>query len=257
MDENSTMISHASDIAYVQNLDLPDAGPQLEAAPPVEFGKEPEVVTVGAQLAEFSVAVPPEQRAVVADCLLLAQLAANKATAMNDDLHAWYDQYLLVLQKLGWLQTSMEFKATEVDDLDAGVHKAILPVLTAMLGPVAAATSMVVTVLKGLQEMDNDNPWITLFDRASSHASGAKFQLGFVDADMAGGTVKVQLVALAIDARRRITQVLFFKFSSDRAKLAVAKGDLSVGADRLQAIRQVVADRVAPFVVDNIEKIDI
>ena len=151
----------------------------------------------------------------------------------------------------------MDFKATEVDDQDAGVHTAILPVLTALLGPAAAATSMVVSVLKGLQEMDQGNPWITIFDRASSHASGAKFQLGFVDADSDGGMVTVQLVALAIDAQRRITQVLFFRFSSDHAKLAVAKSNLSVGADRLQALRQVVADRVAPFIVENIGKIEL
>lgn len=252
------MTSHATEIAYVQSLDLPDTGPLLESTPePIAFTASQEAVAVGAQLAEFSAAVPVEQRAVVSDCLLLAQLAANKAASMNGDLQAWYDQYLLVLQKLGWLQTSMEFKATEVEDLNAGVHRAILPVLTAMLGPAVAAASMVITVLKGLQDMDQDNPWITVFDRASSHASGAKFQLGFVDADEGGGTVSVQLVAMAIDASRRITQVLFFRFSSDRAKLSVANGQLSVGADRLQALRQVVADRVAPFIAENVEKIDI
>jgi hypothetical protein len=52
--------------------------------------------------------------------------------------------------------------------------------------------------------MNADSPWITLFDRSSSHASGAKFQLGFVDADDA--MVTVRLVALAINAERRITQ---------------------------------------------------
>ncbi|RZJ13068.1 MAG: hypothetical protein EOP39_02030 [Rubrivivax sp.] len=244
----------------MQNLDLPDT-PQLEAltqaGETIAFTEGQQAVAVGAQLAEFSTAVPAGRRAVVADCLLLAQLAANKATSMNGDLKAWYDQYLGVLQKLGWLQTSLEFKATEIDDLDAGVHQAILPVLTALLGPAAAAASMVVTVLKGLQEMDKDNPWITLFDRASSHASGAKFQMGFVDADSTGATVSVQLVALAIDANRRITQVLFFRFSSDHARLSVAKGELSVTADRLQALGPVVAERVAPFIADNVQSIDI
>ena len=251
------MTPFAHDIAYVESLDLPDAGPSLEASETIEFTEGQEAVAVGAQLAEFSAAVPAAQRAVVADCLLLAQLAANKGTTMNDDLQVWYDQYLGVLQKLGWLQTSLEFKATEVDDLDAGVHQAILPVLTALLGPAAAAASMVVTVLKGLQEMDKDNPWMTVFDRASSHASGAKFQMGFVDADATGTTVSVQLVALAIDARKRITQVLFFRFASEHAKLSVAKGELSVGVDRLQALRSVVAERVAPFIAENVQKIDI
>jgi hypothetical protein len=245
-------------LAYLEALPLPDPSPQLEsvdAAAPIEFSTEAEVVAVAAQLAEFSAAVAPAQRAVVADCLLLAQLAADKATAMRADLPAWYDAYSGVLKQLGWLQTTMEFKETHVSDQDADVHQAIIPVLTAMLGPAAAAASMVVTVLKGLQQMNAESPWITLFDRSSSHASGAKFQLGFVDADDA--MVSVRLVALAVNAERRVTQVLFFKFARDRARLAVAETELGVAIARLQGIAPTVAAKVAPHLVDNIGRIEI
>lgn len=245
-------------LAYLEALPLPDPSPRLEsteAGEPIEFSTEPEVVAVAAQLAEFSAAVAPAQRAVVADCLLLAQLAADKATAMSTDLPAWYEAYGRVLKQLGWLQTTMEFKETVVTDQDAGVHRAIIPVLTALLGPAAAAASMVVTVLEGLQQMNAESPWITLFDRSSSHASGAKFQLGFVDADAA--MVTVRLVAVAIDAERKLTQVLFFKFASEKAKLAVAQTELGIGIARLQGIAAAVADKVAPHLVDNIGKIDI
>jgi hypothetical protein len=245
-------------LSYLEALPLPDPRPQLEsleAAAPLEFSTEAEVVAVAAQLAEFSAAVAPAQRAVVADCLLLAQLAADKATAMSADLPAWYEAYGRVLKQLGWLQTTMEFKETTVTDEDAGVHQAIIPVLTALLGPAAAATSMVVTVLEGLQQMNAQSPWITLFDRSSSHASGAKFQLGFVDAD--DTMVSVRLVALAINAERRLTQVLFFKFASEKAKLSVAQTELGVGVERLQGIASAVAAKVAPHLVDNIGKIEI
>jgi hypothetical protein len=245
-------------LAYIGSLPLPDPMPQLESAQslqPPGFGSGPELVAVAAQLAEFSAAVAPAQRAVVADCLLLAQLAADKATSMNDDLPAWYDAYARVLRQLGWLQTTLEFKETTVTDQDAGVHRAIIPVLTAMLGPAAAAASMVVTVLDGLQQMDADSPWITLFDRSSSHARGAKFQLGFVDADES--MVTVRLVALALDARRRLTQVLFFKFADEQARLSVSQGELGVGIERLQGIAAAVAAKVAPHLVDHIGRIEI
>ena len=245
-------------LAYLEALPLPDPSPQLEsaeAAAPLEFGTEPEVVAVAAQLAEFSAAVAPAQRAVVADCLLLAQLAADKATAMSANLPAWYEAYGGVLKQLGWLQTTMEFKETAVSDEDADVHQAIIPVLTAMLGPVGAAASMVVTVLKGLQQMNAESPWITLFDRSSSHASGAKFQLGFVDADSA--MVTVRLLALAVNAERRVTQVLFFKFARNQARLAVAETELGVGVERLKGIAPAVAAKIAPHLVDNIGRIEI
>jgi len=116
----------------------------------------------------------------------------------------------------------------------------------------------VVSVLKGLQEMDQDSPWITVFDRASQHASGAKFQFGFVDADPGDASaISIKLLALAIDARRTITQVLFFKFSRDDARLKTAEGQLGIQGARLDGIRDAVAQRVQPFLEDNIRTIDL
>jgi hypothetical protein len=174
---------------------------------------------------------------------------------MVADLPAWYEAYSRVLKQLGWLQTTMEFKETKVENDAADVHQALVPVLTALLGPAAAAASLVVTVLEGLQQMNADSPWITLFDRASSHVSGAKFQLGFVDASE--GMVTVRLVALALNAERRLTQVLFFKFAQDRARLSLAETQLGATADRLRSIAPLVADKVAPHIAENIGKIEL
>lgn len=160
-----------------------------------------------------------------------------------------------MLKQLGWLQTAMEFKETTAQSDNADVHEALVPVLTALLGPAAAAASLVVTVLEGLQQMKADSPWITLFDRSSLHASGAKFQLGFVDASE--GMVTVRLVALALNAERRLTQVLFFKFAKDRARLTLAETQLGASAERLRSIASLVADKVAPHMAENIGKIDI
>lgn len=246
------------DVDYVMSLALPEPPARLESAElpsPPAFGSGLEAVAVGAQLAEFGDGVAPELRAVVSDCLLLAQLAADKAAAMNSDLLAWYQTYFEVLGKLGWLQTALEFQQTEVEDLDAGVHQALVPVLTSMLGPAVAATSVVVGVLKGLQAMDAQSPWITLVDRASSHARGAKLQLGFVDRDEA--MVKLRMAAVALEAERRVTQVLFFKFKRERARMAVAQGDIGAPVVRLQGMAKAVAAKVQPFLLDNIGKIEV
>jgi len=142
--------------------------------------------------------------------------------------------------------------------MNAGVHKAIIPVLTAMLGPAVAAVSVVISVLQGLQEMDKDNPWITLFDRASQHASGAKLQFGFVAMDPADpAAVQVKLLAVAVDAKRTLTQVLFFKFSDQKASLKTGDTQLSMATSRLESIHQAVADRVQPFLADNISKVEL
>ncbi|MBK1615551.1 hypothetical protein CKO44_18985 [Rubrivivax gelatinosus] len=252
-------------IQYVRSLELPDAPPRRatrgglteSAAVAGSFGEPQQaaVVAVGAQLAEFGASVLPGQRSAVADCLLLAQLAANKAAAADADVLAWYARYVEVLQNIGWTTRSMEFKDTSADDNDSGVHKAILPVLTAALGPAMAATSLVISVLKGLQEMDASSPWITIFDRSSTHVRGAKFQLGSVAAD--AGQMRFKLVALAIEARKEITQVLFFKLSSEHARLRAAEGELDIALDRLESIQAAVAARVQPFLLDNIGRIEL
>jgi len=246
-------------VDFVQSLDLPFAGPQLEsAAEPVTFSDQPEVATVGAQVTEFSAQVAPPQRAAVADCLLLAQLAANKATAGNPDQMAWYQKYVQVLQNIGWTVESMSLQERQLEDTGLDVHKAIIPVLAGVLGPAVAVTSMVISVLKGLESMDSGSPWITVFDRASQHASGATFQFGYVDATPgADPAIAIKLLAVAIDANRTITQVLFFKFSNQESKLRTADGRLGIVGSRLDSIKGAVADRVLPFLADNISKLDL
>lgn len=243
---------------YVASLDLPTVRTTRGAkrAAPVVFKDEQEVVAVGAQLAEFSDSVPADLRPMISNSMLLAQLAADKATAEVEDVMLWHAKYRDVLKKVGWQLADSEERKRVVTDKDLSVHQAIIPVLTTLLGPAAAATSMVVTVLKGLQEMDKESPWITLFDRESQHASGAKFQISYVDADE-NGSASVKLLSCTIDAERKITQVLFFKFSSQRAEMRDRQTLLSTNRDVLEAGKESIARKVGVFINEFVENIDI
>lgn len=254
-------MSHtAPPIDYVNSLALPEPDPQYEGleAASVFTTTEDQAVAVGAQMAEFSEGVPPALRASVANCLLLAQLAANKAAAASTDLMAWYGKYVETLQNTGWLVQTMDLQNKDVADKDLDVNEAIIPVLTAMLGPEVAALSMVIAVLNGLKSMDKDSSWIKLFDRASQHASGAKLQFGFVQMDPNDtALVQVKLLAVAIDAKSTITQVLFFKFSDTSAKLKTADSQLGIEIARLQGLGPAISARVQPFLINNISEIDL
>lgn len=241
---------------YVLGIDLPDAGPALEAAAPIEYSDAPEAVAVGAQLAEFTAAVPAELRGAIADGILLAQLAANKAAGQAEDVFGWYEKYVEVLQNIGWQLRDLDFKAQQVTDQDLGVHKEIIPVLMTLLGPQAAAASIVIAVLKGLRDMDASSPWITLFDRASQHVHGAKFQVSYVDAD-AQGQPEIALLCVGIQAQRTVTQVLFFKYSEQSAEVKQATARLAVSLERLNAAKDALAGRVAPFITDYVKNVDI
>ena len=192
----------------------------------------------------------------IADSILLAQLAANKAAGEAQDVFRWYDKYVEVLQNIGWQIRDVDFQTQTVTDKNAGMHKAIIPVITAILGPHAAAASIVLSVLNGLREIDTSTPWITLFDRASQHAHGAKFQVSYVDAD-AHGHPEITLLSLGIRANRTITQVLFFKFSSEDAELKKASGKMAVSMQRLNSARDAIAERVQPFIADFVKNVEI
>ena len=121
--------------AYVLGLDLPVARPSLEAAPSVQFSEEKEAVAVGAQLVEFTKPVQPELRSAISDSMLLAQLAANKAADQSQDVFGWYHKYIEVLQNIGWTVKDSDFQARSFEGAATTMHKALIPVITAMLGP--------------------------------------------------------------------------------------------------------------------------
>jgi len=247
--------------AYVGNLDLPARGPRLEAVEgegqeAVQFGTEAQAVVIGAQIAEFSKGVDATTRRAVADSLLIAQLAANKAADSATDVSAWYRKYVDVLQNLGWVVGESEFKEQSVSDTDAGVHTAIIPVVMSMLAPGSAALAMVLSILNGLREIDRNSKWITLFDQASQHARGAKFQFSQIDAD-SDGNPRIAALSFGILADHTVTQVLFFKFSQDQVTLESAHTTLSMTTQQLDAVRDSIAARVRPFVVDFVQNLEI
>jgi hypothetical protein len=258
------MASSANQVVqFVQNLDLPEPGPRFESVSPgvdiaaeIEASSGQALVTVGSQLAEFDPAVAAGVRGALANNLLLAQLAANKAASQSNDMATWYGKYNDTLQNTGWNLAEAEFQNQTIQNKNANVHEEIIPIITAMLGPQVAAVSMVVNVLKGLQNMNKDSPWITLFDRSSEHASGAKFQVSYVDLD-AGSNPRIKAMYFGVLAERSVTQVLFFKFAGQRAELRKASSTMSASVDLLNATKPKIASRVQEFIAEFVAKVEI
>jgi hypothetical protein len=241
---------------FVEALDLPDAGPQLETVPSAPVVAEGQsVVAVGSQLLEFDREFAPAARMPVANSLLLAQLAANKAASQSKDVLAWYEKYNEVLQGIGWQVGDFSMVEQSVNDKNASLHEQIVPTLTAMLGPVASV-SLAIAVLQGLGQMDEESPWVRLFDRSSQHSSGAKFQVAYIAAD-GNGDPQVRSACFALEARKAVTQVLFFKFSSGRATLKSANAALGVSRPLLEATEKQIEARVQSFVSDFIANVPI
>jgi hypothetical protein len=246
-------------VEYATTVALPDTGPQYESAAPaasVDIPSGQAVVAVGSQLTEFMPAVTAGVRRAITDSLLLAQLAANKAAADSNDIFNWYNQYTGALMKLGWNLKNADFQAQAIHSRNADLHEEIIPIIGAMLGNTVAAASLAMSVLNGLQNMNKNQPWIKLFERNSSHASGAKFQISYVDMN-AQGDPSVTTAFFSIHADRAVTQVLFLKFAEHEATLRKASGDMSISTGLLTAAGSAISNRVQNFVVDFVSNVEI
>jgi hypothetical protein len=246
--ENNTVAS----MAFLESVPLARPGAAFEALSADELPQLPEyeagieqAVTVGSQISEFSKSVPRDMRPHIDNAFLLAQLAANFEIEENGGgTMAWYDTYIKVLENAGWVIESRGDALRELGGASLEVHKEIIPVITAALGPAAAAASVVVTALKGLQAMNADQPWITLFSRESQRASANQFQVSFVDVDE-NLTPRLTLASFELNASRSITQILFFKFSDTNATLSHFEAKMSINKSAFDAGKTIIAARLA------------
>jgi hypothetical protein len=244
--------------SYIQSLDLSAAPTRgaSEQEPPPAFKSVAQAVTVGSRMAEFSAAVPQSVRLSISNGLLLGQLAADKATAGNPDPVAYFGAFDSVMKKIGWQITSSGLTQQTISDQNAELHKAIIPIVSAIFGPGAAASSTIIAVLKGLQSMDQDAPWITVFQQKSTKVKAANFGLSYVDGDGgAGATLKAAYFAL--QASDNLTQVLFFKFQSSDATMKSGQCQMSLSQQTLATLGDALQQKVGPFIRDNIKNIDI
>jgi len=242
---------------YIASLDLPEPRRSADIAKTAaEFTSGQQALVIDAQLAEFKPAVGQALRPTISYGLLLGQLAADKAMASNGDARQWFTTYNSVMGKIGWVLQAGEFTKHEISDTNVALHKAIIPVLTAALGPAAAVGSIILTALEGLESMDQGSPWITLFQEKSQTVTGAKFGVSVVDAGPGGGAA-LQSAYFSINASNKITQVLFVKIATAGAVVDGAKASLSIGDQVLADTKNVLQQKVSPFIVSSIDNIEI
>ena len=242
----------AASMAFLEAVPLASRSAELEALTDDQLPNPPryqadieQATTVGSQISEFARTVPPDMRHSVDNAFLLAQLAANFHLDENGGgTREWYQKYIEVLQNAGWVVESKGDSFRKIKGSSLEVHKEIIPVITAALGPAAAAASVVVTTLKGLEAMDKSQPWITLFDRESQRAKANQFQVSYVEVDE-NKVPRMTLASFELNAERSVTQVLFFKFSGASAELSHFETKMSINQSAFDNGKTIIAQRLA------------
>lgn len=247
-----TIVTPASTRSFVTKAKFPKAPASkrtrgIEDKPPLELkANEAQGIVVGTGLIVAAEKVPVETRQDLINCTLFAQLAASGEVADASQVNAWYDAYFRALTALGWAQSDSQFQEYEFKSENAEANKAIIPVLNTLLGPQASAIAVVKAVLEGLQSMEENAPWMTLFDQQTRTEKSARFQVATADLD-ANGVLQIALVAFDLKARAKFTQVLFFKFASSSVKLRYSAGKATIYEAALREQRDAIAERLMAY----------
>jgi hypothetical protein len=219
----------------------------LAEEPPIELkAAEAQSLVVGSGLIIAAENVPVQTREDLIDCTLFAQLAASGAVSSPQEVAEWYDAYFKTLTALGWAQSDTQFQEYKFSSVNAEAHKAVMQVITVLLGPQAVALAVVKTALDALQSMNENSPWITLFDQQSRSEKFARFQVATAQLDP-NGLLQTALVGFQLKAKSKLTQVLFFKFSSSATTLKYAAGKATIYEAALADQRAEIAQRLAAY----------
>lgn len=245
---------------FVDAIELPavyDLGFESVDDTTVNFDEvKNQATVVASEVISFVKGVSVERRQDITNCALLAQLAADHKVADRNQVFEWYEAYFDVLSHLGWTIQDQGFTAyeEEADGLEA--HEAIIKVATVLLGPAPTALSVVTSTLEAMKSMEADNPWITIFDRESRTAQTARFQIALAQEEE-NGQFLVTIMAFGLKAESTLTQVLFFKIRSDKAKFKHSSSRVTINQIVLDGIREKVRVKLIGRTSGYIDSLDL
>jgi hypothetical protein len=219
----------------------------VEDTPPLDLkATEAQSLVVGSGLMVAAKDVPVQAREDIINCMLFAQLAASGEVGDSTDVTKWYDAYFRALTVLGWAQSDTHFEDYSFKSTNVEAHRAILKVIAMLMGPQAAAIVVVKAAIDALQSMNENSPWITLFDSQSKVGSSARFQVAAAQLEK-NGQLQVALCAFNLKARSTFAQVLFFRFQTSSTRLKYAAGKATIYEAALKDQRAALAARLAAY----------
>jgi len=213
--------------------------------PQLQTAKQQSLV-VGSNVVSFTKGVEADVRQAITDSSLFAQLAGAKAVGTNTDPLVFFDAYFSNLVAIGWVIQAKETAEFTYKGDAFDVHEAIIGVITAFLSPIAGAAAAVLAVLNGLHKMNEDAPFITLFNKQSRKGEIGRFQFTYVYPDPDHGLM-AEAMAFSLKADNTLTQVLFFKLQKGQTSLRRSTGSLSIDADAMKTLQPKLASRMADY----------
>jgi len=245
---------------YISNLPIGTVGNSAFESQDEEFVSDvdvenlPEGIVTGSNLVQFQENQNPTLRSSIALCLLAAQRVADNDQVITSP-DEWLARHNSVLRGLNWVVEKEGTIQSEYEKLNVAVHEAIIPFITAALGPTAAVGSLIITALEQLKTMDEGSKWITLFDKESRRFNVSEFQ--FSVAETEGSHTRLNMVAARFDATFGKTQVLFFKVKNAEARFNANSQSFLANSELLEAMNVELKIKLRQQTAKFIQSLDI
>jgi hypothetical protein len=210
-----------------------------------------QATVIGSGVISFVEGVTAQGRDAITNSSLFAQLVAKRKVPNSDDTEAWYNAYFDALTNVGWVIQQRQFARYEEKSANFDAHKAILAVAATVLGPAVTALAVVTSTINALHSMDEDQPWIKLFNRESRVGEVGRFQIGLVSKETDKDFL-VTLMAFTMKAKATLTQVLFFRGKAEDVELRHADAEVTVASEIVTGALPGLKKKLASFVEDYI-----
>ena len=246
--------------AFIEDVDFEPLVGSLEEGiedgEPVNLDQLPSGVVSGTTLIDFSAVPDLKVRAGVSLSMLFASRVATKATRVEEgeDEDDWLATYTSTLGQLGFSLSGSAIVNSKFKKTGLRVHKAIIPFLTIAFGG-AAVGPIILAGLKNLQEMNQDTPWISLFDSQSKRFNTRELHFAAVSSSATDTSIRYAIARLNVALDE--TSVLFFKLTKAAAQFESVTTTMAANNSLLAATEPALRERLGQMTTSFIKDAEI
>lgn len=193
-------------------------------------------------LVSFVSGVSLTYRQDVLDSTLLAALAAEKKYPKNSNPKEWYNTFVEVLLNLGWIKMRDEEKSYVSSDREFDVDKAIIEIMTTVVGGPVTQVLLIEKTLSALKDLADDDGKVRLFEARAKNLNTSNFQIGMVTEENASVALNVSNFVFQNDQGSK--KILFFRWGKDRAELSYRFFQATFNSAQYGDIRSVVKQKL-------------
>lgn len=222
-----------------------DAGAQSAGEDPWknlrEVSDEQKAVINGSNLISFVSGLGMADKSDVIDSTQFASRAADAKFNRTSQIRQWYEFYVDVLTKLGWVTEGFAFKRSDHAEGTLKLSQEAIGIIAA----VATGNQLAIlkSTLDALKNMAGDSRQIQLFDFNVSVATGGNFQIGAAEAS-SNGAIAMATGAFYYRSNDSRKNVLFFGWGSNEIEMWASAQKMTLDPTFYASLRDPVRKRL-------------